>query len=78
MHYKEAYIDTTDLALQMDLVRRYIDYLANKPKNFFELLNCLKAMSIVYSEVLKIVQIFITLSITMASNERFFFHTKPD
>jgi len=73
VYYKEAYIDTTDLALQMDLVRRYIDYLANKPKYFFELLNCLKAMSIVYSEVLKIVQIFITLSITMASNERFFF-----
>jgi hypothetical protein len=29
-------------------------------------------MSIVYFEVLKIMQIFITLSITTASNERFF------
>ena len=72
--YKEAYINTTLLALQKDLVGRCIDSLANKPKDFVELRGCLKAVSIAYSEDSKILQILVTLSITEASNESFFLH----
>ena len=70
--YKEAYINTTLLALQKDLVGRCIDSLANKPKDLSELHDCQKVMSIAYSEVLKIIRILITLPITTDSNERFF------
>ena len=68
LHYKRANNYSTLLALQKDLMRRFIGSLANKPTYSFELCNCLKAKSIVYSEVLKIMQVFITPSITAGIN----------
>ena len=71
-HYKVSYIDTILFVLQTDPVRRYIDSLGSRPKDPFQLHDCVKVTLKAYSEVLKIIQNFITLSISMASNERFF------
>lgn len=74
-HYKYTrLIDTDLLSSQLCISRNYLNKrLGNQSSCLIEMVEYLKETPLAYSEVIKVIEIVLTIPISTASNERFFF-----
>ena len=70
--YGELDIDDILLESQAGFAKRFLLNEEKKPENFLKIVGHLQALPVDYSEVIKVLRIAATLSVTTASNERFF------
>lgn len=71
-HYNKAGINTDSLQSQLDTAKSLLSSQSSRPKDIFAFRDILSSSPNAFSDVLKLVDIVLTMPVTTASNERMF------
>ena len=75
-HYPYCGVDIIIVESQLEAAKKFLQQLSVQPTNMYEVYDALCHLPAAYSEIIKVLNLILTLPVTTATNERIFSNLK--